>query len=280
MMRLPFLFVLMLGVSVDGRELYQLDFNTTYNDTNITNPYPQPYPSPYPQPDPNITIVPVGFSPYTFNWSSIFTSYPQSQAFSQSFLTNDFACIAPYALCSYANCTVLQNTNPLIAECGCVAYTQVDEWSLGTTAYTLDLETRTADDELCGRSFSSFKSPCVWIPNVSTFCGGMERNTSSGKAYMYGGQFDLVSTWNPFTWPKNTSENQGAEGKPKLCTNGYVANCFSAPCLVQTSWNGLNATCYCPVYNATNFVMSSDKAGYECSGQYVNGTLTYVQNGV
>lgn len=77
-----------------------------------------------------------------------------------------------------------------------------------------------------------------------------------------------------------TPLHQGAQSLPQYCESGYYTNCFSSACIMGTSWNGLNATCYCPVYNATAFVLAGIPAdGYSCSGHAVGGRLTYVQNG-
>jgi hypothetical protein len=71
---------------------------------------------------------------------------------------------------------------------------------------------------------------------------------------------------------------QGSRSLPQFCAAGVYTNCFSAACNLGTSWNGLNATCYCPVYHATSFLLAGVAAdGY--SGQSVDGRLTYVQNG-
>jgi hypothetical protein len=123
------------------------------------------------------------------------------------------------------------------------------------------------------------RNPCFFTPNTASFCSGMQRN-AAGKAAMYGGKFDLISTWNPWTWPKGLAANQGAQGKPIKCKKGVTTNCFSAPCLLKKSWNGMPATCYCPVYTQDPIIIGSDKPGNSCDGQSVKGVLTYVQNGL
>ena len=117
---------------------------------------------------------------------------------------------------------------------------------------------------------------------MAPFCEEMQPSASSnGKPTMYGGKFDLISTFNPVAWlPSDTAGgNQGSPGAPIKCENGGAfAYCETAACLLKTSFNGLDTTCYCPVYTpAAGTKFGVDGAGASCSGQSVNGKLTFVQ---
>lgn len=86
-------------------------------------------------------------------------------------------------------------------------------------------------------------SQCANPPNQSPMCAAMQRNRC-GKASMYGGTFDVISTFNFTIWPSNITSPQGGQPAFKYCTTGWAANCYSAACMLKRAWNGMPATCY------------------------------------
>jgi hypothetical protein len=96
-----------------------------------------------------LSLPKTAFDPKTFNWAGAFTGYPQAPFSMENWVDNMFACSAPYALCAYANCTIIQGSKPLVAECGCVAYTDPTGRSLGNTAWTLTKSLAEADRKTC-----------------------------------------------------------------------------------------------------------------------------------
>uniref|UniRef100_A0A383WPC6 Pherophorin domain-containing protein n=1 Tax=Tetradesmus obliquus TaxID=3088 RepID=A0A383WPC6_TETOB len=226
------------------------------------------------------------FNAKTFDWASVYTAYPVNNVVGTGILLNMvdlFTCSAPYALCAYANCTIVEGTNPPVAECGCQVSSATlgrGALSIGTTPTILDKNLQTATAQRCGSSIGLTYSICTNPPNQAPFCPLMRRNRC-GKASMYGGVFDVISTFNTSTWPSGITSPQGGSGPGfKYCTKGCATNCFAAACHLKTAWNGMPATCYCPVYCQPGFIMSSNSTGYECEGQSVNGKLTYIQNGI
>ncbi|WIA23202.1 hypothetical protein OEZ86_010092 [Tetradesmus obliquus] len=226
------------------------------------------------------------FDPKTFNWGSIYTAYPVNKVLGTGLFSNlfdTFACLAPYALCAYANCTIVEGTNPPVAECGCQvsrATLKSDAYSCGTATTVLDKNLQSAMEQRCG-SIGVQNSVCSNPPNQAPFCPLMKRNRC-GKAAMYGGVFDVISTFNSTTWPSGITSPQGGAGPaPQYCLKGCSTNCFAAACHLKTAWNGMPATCYCPVYcNQPGFILSANSTGYECEGQSVNGKQKYIQNGI
>jgi hypothetical protein len=95
---------------------------------------------------------------------------------------------------------------------------------------------------------------------------------------MYGGWFDLISTYSPTAWTTEDTapgSGQGFPGGAITCDHGgALAECNGAACLNRPAFNGLPVTCYCPVYTplpGTPFFVAGQ--GATCSG------LPYVQNG-
>ena len=214
-----------------------------------------------------------GLRPCSLQWTAAYTAYPQTPAPS---IVDVFTCVAPYALCAYANCSVVPGTTPLVAECGCVAYPDAQGLSLGNVPYMLDAQYKVEASLACGGTLG-LDVPCVLRPNTAAFCRSMQLSPNE-TVPLYGGSFGLVSTFAP-DWPQ-TSGSQGERSPPTYCESGFYTNCFSAACNVAPSWNGLNAACYCPVYNATGFfLLGAARDGYSCSGQSAGGKVAYVQNG-
>ena len=66
-------------------------------------------------------------------------------------MLGDFTCRAPYALCAYANCSIVHGSKPLVAECGC--WTSNDTLnkraiSVGTTPTVLDKDLMDANEKV------------------------------------------------------------------------------------------------------------------------------------
>ena len=248
----------------------------------------------------------VAFDPATADWSKIYTGFPQGSALTGANLLGfgDMKCLSNYAICAYANCTITFASNPPIAECGCLSviagkvspnrpngFPLGDPFNIATIDAILDKKLKEESRMVCDTkdacsppptSVAEFVSGTQF--NVAPFCEEMQPSASSnGKPTMYGGKFDLISTFNPVAWlPSDTAGgNQGSPGAPIKCENGGAfAYCETAACLLKTSFNGLDTTCYCPVYTpAAGTKFGVDGAGASCSGQSVNGKLTFVQNG-
>ncbi|GAX74801.1 hypothetical protein CEUSTIGMA_g2248.t1 [Chlamydomonas eustigma] len=228
------------------------------------------------------------FQPSKQKWSEIYDAYPQPISATQ-YVPYSFSCLSAFALCAYANCTVTSfDSYPPIAECGCVTvrprqFPAKAPYNLGASIGLLDKKLKKATKAVCGKGFDCTRDSHY---NTAPACEQMMPSLSSpaGKAKMYSGKFDIISTFNDFAWPENTTANQGQKGSPQICSNGGVfVNCFSAGCMYKKAWNGLDTTCYCPIYYVeagTNFSLSGHTEGYSCLGQSVDGKLKYVQNGL
>jgi len=246
------------------------------------------------------------FDPATADWSKIYTAIPQGASVTTDNVKGlgNMKCLSNYAICAFANCTITFDSNPPVAECGCLSvqgghtsvsrlngFPVVDPFSLATVGATLDAKLKAASAKLCSTagvcapptsnsSAAEFISGPVY--NTAPFCAEMQPS-SNGKPTMYGGKFDLISTFNPFAWGPSDTQG-GAQGEPGAgidCTStgGSFAYCETAACLLKPSFNGLDTTCYCPVYTlpaGTKFQAAG--RGATC-GQSVNGKLTFVQNG-
>lgn len=105
------------------------------------------------------------------------------------------------------------------AATACVVLDSICQPNDPSIHHTTPLTLQNDDTQACAKGRSQF-SPCLQVPNTASFCSGMQRD-SSGKAKMFNGQFDIISTWNPYTWtPDNPSSNQGVQAPPKLCKTG------------------------------------------------------------
>ena len=241
--------------------------------------------------------------PATENWSKIYTGFPQSQTPTITLNGNasvpvfpsagGMKCLSDFAICAFANCTVSFESNPPIAECGCLpvrggsveipgkpnGFPVPDPYNLATAAVVLDKTVKVPSVALCGESQACFEDSNY---NVAPFCKKMQPSLS-GKPTMFGGRFDIISTFNAFAWgiTATSSPNQGSPSNPVLCNEGGAfAYCETAGCLNQTSWNGLPLTCFCPIYTpapGTPFFVAG--SGSTCAGTSVNGKLRFLQNG-
>lgn len=67
-------------------------------------------------------------------------------------MLGDFTCRGPYALCAYANCSIVHGSNPPVAECGCwVADDTLGKKavSVGTTPTVLDQNLMNQNEKVC-----------------------------------------------------------------------------------------------------------------------------------
>ena len=248
----------------------------------------------------------VQFNPATADWSKIYTGFPQPQVptTTLNFVNNvpvakfpevgGMKCLSNYAICAFANCTVSFASNPPVAECGCLpvqggnvvlpgkpnGFPNVEVFSTATAAVILDKEVKVPSVKLCNGTDLCFQDANY---NVAPFCRAMQPSTTSaGKPIMFGGRFDLISTFNEFAWgltDTSPSSNQGFPSPvPTLCTEGgSFAYCETAGCLNKTSWNGLPTTCYCPIYTlppGTPFFVGG--LGATCSGTSMGGKLQFL----
>jgi len=202
-----------------------------------------------------------------------------------------------FAICAFANCTVSFASNPPVAECGCLpvrggnvnlpnrpnGFPVPDPYNLATAAVILDKKAKVPSVKLCNDTSVCFQTQNY---NIAPFCKDMQPTllgTGVGKPAMFGGRFDIISTYNAFAWlaGDTTQPNQGSPSNPTQCTQGGAfAYCETAGCLNKTSWNGLPLTCYCPIYNVaagTPFFVAG--AGASCAGTSVGGKLQFLQNG-
>ncbi len=221
----------------------------------------------------------------SFPWTKVYTAWPQPIAtFAESFVA-DLTCLSSYALCAYANCTVMPDSSIPMAKCGCVAVPPNKFPVGGSSAGILEKSYKDPSLALCGPKTKTFNCSAAENYNTAPFCSGMQPSvTSKGKARMYHELFDIISTFNPDAWPKNTTSNQGQPGTgATVCDNGGAfALCYSAGCTKKAAWNGMDTTCYCPIYYpkaGQRFTLPSNAPGFSCSGQSVNGKIVYVQNG-
>jgi len=244
--------------------------------------------------------------PKKFPWKEVYTAYPQNVILAE----NAFQCKSDFALCYYANCTVVHGSNPLVARCGCInateyAKTHKNESYLITEGYAggiLSAEFKQPTAKAC-KSFDGIPAIgkdtwCYENVNAAPFCKGMNPTEgANSKPHMFDNIFPLISTSSYTIPPTAFSTKQGFPGQTQRCTKkGHYALCFSAACDATpyinpppspTSGDNLPVypiTCYCPVYTTNAMVQlpGSLDNGYNCQGQgpIVGGIPTYVQNGV
>ncbi|KAL4521158.1 hypothetical protein Ndes2526B_g00325 [Nannochloris sp. 'desiccata'] len=175
-------------------------------------------------------------------FKNIYTGWPQSSSI-VAYAAGVVNCTGPYALCAYAECRIVtlgSSSSPAIAECGCFAYPNSsgqDAINIGSTEGMLSASVKDASIEICGTT----PKKCVKNTNFAPMC---TQQNHLPKPTLYGSLFDIISTFNPATWPAYEPKSN------VLCSDGgQYTNCYSAGCLNVPAWNGANATCYCPVYN-------------------------------
>ena len=218
------------------------------------------------------------FDPATADWSKIYTGYPQPVT------QGTILCLSDFAVCAFANCTVSFQSDPPVAECGCLPIRAgvpgpakpnglplPSPYNQMTIGNIVDAKLRAATVKLCGNG-----TRCV--PGSAPFCGEMAPSAATGRPTMFGGRFDLISTYSPTAWTASDTApgtGQGFPGPAITCSaGGAVAECNGAACLNRPAFNGLPVTCYCPIYTpppGTPFFVAG--LGATCSG------LPFVQNG-
>jgi hypothetical protein len=77
----------------------------------------------------------------------------------------------------------------------------------------------------CGSD--GLQNPCLEL-NAAPTCASQK---TEPRPAIYGGRFDIISTFNKNTWPVT-------QPPAVTCTAGQYANCYSAGCFQQTSWSG------------------------------------------
>lgn len=218
------------------------------------------------------------FDPATADWAKIYTGYPQPVT------DGTILCLSDFAVCAFANCTVSFQSDPPVAECGCLPIRAAvpgprkpnglpvpSPYNQMTIGNILDAKLRAATVKLCGNG-----TRC--LPGAAPFCAELLPSAATGRPTMYGGWFDLISTYSPTAWTTEDTapgSGQGFPGGAITCDHGgALAECNGAACLNRPAFNGLPVTCYCPVYTplpGTPFFVAGQ--GATCSG------LPYVQNG-
>ena len=189
----------------------------------------------------------------SIKWSSIYTGFPQNPEI-VPYAKEIVNCTGPYALCSYAECKIVSlgsKTEPAIAECGCYGYpkpTGAGAVNIGAVPGMLSKAAVEANRKECSQGTAVQGTEACAVTNVAPACAAQARKP---RPTLYKGLFDLISTFNPKTWPFNEPTKPG-----NFCPYGQYTNCYSAGCKLKTAWNGANTTCYCPVYN----IKKSDKA--------------------
>ena len=175
------------------------------------------------------------------DWKKVYTAH-QSKAL-LTYVESAFLCSGPYALCAYAACTPIPNSDPPVAECGCYAYGNTS--NLGGASGVLSAYAKQQTKQACGVGKAM---DCLTTTNMAPFCKYMNSKTLYKEA-----KPDYISTYNPDDWPLTT----GIQPKTVQCTNGGTfTNCFSAACYKGAPKSrhtpkgspSFNATCYCPYY--------------------------------
>jgi len=177
--------------------------------------------------------IPEGFTSWQ-QLASLYDAYPQSANLAE-YVPAGIACVGPYALCEFAMCRIVStDTDPPLAECGCYgqpAPTGEDAINLSAVNLLLSTSAQTAN------------AACTDLACVQSAPVCAQYNAKP-KPTIYDSKYDLISTWNEFTWPQ-----QYESGNTNQCTSGQYTNCCTAGCFDRPAFNGANTTSNCPVYN-------------------------------
>lgn len=175
-------------------------------------------------------------------------------------------CRGPYALCAFANCSILPDTEPPLAACGCYV-PKKPVWFV-TPRQLKSKQWYDATSTKCfqGDAFNNNNTGCLKT-NSAPVCKAIIRNK------IYNQDYDLISTFTPTVHL----------GRQSCIGPGLMAECMSAACYNKTAWDGSPVTCYCPVTNVPEGQAYSlgrhreDPAypcnqpqGYIISGEYTN----------
>jgi hypothetical protein len=181
------------------------------------------------------------------NWKQFYNAVPQASN-TKLYAKSALHCKGPFALCAYATCVKVPNSDPPVAECGCFSYPE-NVLNRGAIVGTLDRTIKDAMKQVCkDRTNTTVCSiGSEQNPNQALFCKEMNDKTLYSKANP-----DFISTFNPNKWAEST----GYVPAEVQCPNGGTyTNCNSAACYdarpsspYLPDANKFNATCYCPYY--------------------------------
>ena len=169
------------------------------------------------------------FDPATADWAKIYTGYPQPVT------DGTILCLSDFAVCAFANCTVSFQSDPPVAECGCLPIRAgvpgpskpnglpvPSPYNQMTIGKILDAKLRAATVKLCGNG-----TGCP--PGAAPFCAEVLPSAATGRPTMYGGRFDLISTYSPTAWTTADTapgSGQGFPGGAITCNQGgALAEC-------------------------------------------------------
>lgn len=202
-----------------------------------------------------------------------YTSYPIPAGPSPA-TTSWPKCKGPYAICSFANCTLEypgkagSHIGGGLAACGCSTPgpgNNLTDYSLVDPAYILDKALSNATLAECYNVQGNLTQKCA-SNNGSPICKAITSNT------IYGSTYDFISTY-------TLSLNLG--GFTQACNvpgpGALYANCMTAACVRQTAFDGSPITCYCPVYRANTFLVG---APVSATSDLCQPNLPYLLSGV
>jgi len=187
------------------------------------------------------------------DWKKYYTAVPQASNTTRYSKTSIY-CKGAFALCAYATCVPVPESEPPVAQCGCFSYPE-STLNIGAIVGTLDRQLKDEMKETCkkktGKPFCALKES-----NQAPFCKAM-----NNKSMYKGARPDFISTYNPDKW----NASVGSVPKAVDCPNGGTyTNCNSAACYdgyaaplslqKMPHANLFNATCYCPYYVTTDSV--------------------------
>lgn len=213
------------------------------------------------------------------DWKRFYTAVPQASN-TKLYSKSSLYCKGPFALCAYATCVKVPNSDPPVAECGCFSYPE-ETLNIGALVGTLD---RTIKDEMKQVCKDRTNSTVCSIgstsnTNQATFCKAMNNKELYSKA-----RPDFISTYNPDKW----KDTVGYVPAAVQCPNGGTyTNCNSAACYDASPSSPylpdakqFNATCFCPYYVTTDPISvwkssSPNPCGATTASNVKNDTLIF-----
>jgi hypothetical protein len=140
--------------------------------------------------------IPEGFTTWQ-QLANLYDAYPQSRNLAE-YVPAGIACVG--TLCEY--------TYPPLAECGC--YGQPNP--TGEDAINLSARNLLLSQSAQAQNTGCTDLKCVENPESAPVCA---QYNAKPKPTIYNSVFDLISTWNYFTWPQ-----QYESGNTNQCTSG------------------------------------------------------------
>lgn len=213
------------------------------------------------------------------DWKQFYTAVPQASN-TKLYSKSSLYCKGAFALCAYATCVKVPNSDPPVAECGCFSYPE-ETLNIGALVGTLDRTIKDAMKQVCKDRANSTAVCSIGSeenPNQALFCKKMNR-----KSLYSGANPDYISTFNPDKW----AATLGSVPAAVQCPNGGTyTNCNSAACYDASpsspylpDASKFNATCYCPYYVTTDPVSvwnaSSNPCGVTNPADVKRNTLIY-----